>query len=201
IWGWSVVAGNKRPFEGTVEQKGAEWVFTAREPGNDPHDGVFAGRFSGTSLSGGWESNDKKAKIPSRSYQLRRRAFRYDPAVLLDGGSEEFQEATWDEMIDKGEVLSEAAFTLNASTKELKASDLENLYKADLEILRNTIYARHGYSFRNARIRAAFDHSVSWYMPVSTDVTAQLTAIELKNIALLKRYEGHAQKYYDSFGR
>jgi hypothetical protein len=75
------------------------------------------------------------------------------------------------------------------------------MYKADLEVLRNSIYARHGYSFKNPRMRTMFDQLVPWYMPVATDVTSQLTAVEKQNIALIKRYETHASKYYDSFGR
>jgi hypothetical protein len=38
-------------------------------------------------------------------------------------------------------------------------------------------------------------------MPVSLNVENELTEIEKKNIDLLKRYENHADKYYDEFGR
>jgi hypothetical protein len=38
-------------------------------------------------------------------------------------------------------------------------------------------------------------------MPVSTDVRTKLTDTELKNIDLIKRYEEHAEKYYDVYGR
>ncbi len=75
------------------------------------------------------------------------------------------------------------------------------MYKADLEILRNSIYARHGYSFKNKRIRYVFNHHVDWYIPVSIDVRAKLTPLEVANIDLIKRYEGHADRYYDTFGR
>ena len=202
IYGWSLVAGNGRPFQGTVQREGANWVFTAREPGNDAHDGTFSGRFVDSTLAGSWAAFDPKVKIPRRRFDLQRRRFRYNPAAMLDASAKGyFNEATYDEKKEEGEMLSDAVFELNASTQTLKPSDLENLYKGDLEILRNTVYARHGYSFRNARIRSAFDQSVEWYMPVSADVTAQLTPLELKNIALIKRYEGHAEKYYDSFGR
>ena len=88
----------------------------------------------------------------------------------------------------------------NASLSLLETEDVETRYKADLEVLRNAIYARHGYSFRNPRMRALF-HYVEWYIPVSVDVTGQLTETEKKNIALIKRYETHAGKYYDAFGR
>ena len=50
-------------------------------------------------------------------------------------------------------------------------------------------------------MRTLFDNAITWYMPVSTDVTSLLTETEKKNIALIKRYEAHAEKYYDVFGR
>lgn len=75
------------------------------------------------------------------------------------------------------------------------------MYKTDLEIIRNTIYARHGYSFKKRKIRTIFDRHLEWYIPFSIDVSKELTEIEQKNIALIKRYEKHAETYYDSFGR
>ena len=75
------------------------------------------------------------------------------------------------------------------------------MYQGDLEVMRNSIYARHGYSFRNRRMRFLFDQLVDWYMPVSVNITGELTDLEKKNIDLLKRYEAHAEKYYDVFGR
>jgi hypothetical protein len=109
---------------------------------------------------------------------------------------------TADQNYDSGEFerLTEDVRKFNASTTLLKKADVENMKRGDLEVMRNAIYARHGYSFRNRRMRYLFDR-VEWYMPVSTDIRAQLTEIEKQNIDLLKRYEEHAEKYYDYFGR
>ena len=90
---------------------------------------------------------------------------------------------------------------LNASTDILSNQDIENLNKGELEILRNMIYARHGYSFKNRKMRYFFDSWIDWYIPVSTDIRAKLTDLEKKNIDLIKRYEQHAERYYDYFGR
>ncbi len=38
-------------------------------------------------------------------------------------------------------------------------------------------------------------------MHISTDVRNELTELEKKNIDLIKRYEEHAEKYYDEYGR
>ncbi len=102
---------------------------------------------------------------------------------------------------DLAEFLTEDAIKFNASKTQLRKEDVENMHKGDLEVIRNAIYARHGYSFKNRRMRYLFDRSVDWYMPVSTNVSQQFTALERKNIDLLKRYEQHAASYYDSFGR
>lgn len=75
------------------------------------------------------------------------------------------------------------------------------MLKSDMEILRNSIYARHGYSFKTRKMRYVFDTYVDWYIPMSTDVSKELTPLEQENIALLKRYEQHAETYYDTFGR
>ncbi len=102
---------------------------------------------------------------------------------------------------DREESLTEDVLSFNASNEELKKEDIENMYKGDLEVMRNAIYARHGYSFKNRKMRFIFDSSVDWYMPVSTDIRDDLTDLERKNIDLLKRYEEHAGRYYDVFGR
>ncbi len=71
----------------------------------------------------------------------------------------------------------------------------------DLALMRNTIYARHGYAFKTRKYRYYFERKVDWYIPFSTDVRNTFTPIEKDNIELLKRYEKHARDYYDTFGR
>lgn len=50
-------------------------------------------------------------------------------------------------------------------------------------------------------MRYFFDNYIDWYMPVNTDIRNSLTDIEKRNIELLKRYEEHAENYYDEYGR
>jgi len=97
-------------------------------------------------------------------------------------------------------MLTKDVMAFNASNTLLKKENVENMYKGDLQVMRNSIYARHGYSFKTRKMRYVFDQ-IDWYTPVSTDVRDDLTDLEKKNIALIKRYEGHAEAYYDSFGR
>ena len=84
--------------------------------------------------------------------------------------------------------------------EKLDKLDVENMHKGDLEVMRNSIYARHGYSFKNRKMRYVFNH-VDWYVPMFTDIRENLTTLEKENIALMKRYEQHAERYYDTFGR
>lgn len=208
IKGHSVVAGSKRPFEGTID---ADYNVVASEPGDDKYDGVFTFQYSSQTqkVSGTWKANDSKLAVTERSYQLEKKIFTYDPNILIaELGSAEDEEYPFGHLIenqDDSEIELERvtwdAVKINASNKLLKKEDIENLYKSDLEIIRNSMYARHGYSFRNRKMRYFFDSYVDWYIPTSIDITNDLTEIEKKNEELIKRYEEHAEAYYDYFGR
>lgn len=204
VKGHSVVAGNKRPFSGTYTMdKAGDYIIKAKEPGDDKYDGTF--EFvcvpKDKVVQGRWIANNKKLAVAARSFNLKRKDFEYNPALQLkDRPYGELVSSQQDFDAD-GEFLTSDAYKFNASTDILNKEDIENMYKGDLEIMRNTIYARHGYSFKNRKMRFFFDSYVDWYMPVSTDIRSELTELELANIDLLKRYEQHAGRYYDSFGR
>src|SRR5690349_3465369 len=58
IEGRSIVGGNDRPFKGTISEKDGIFQIEAREPGDDPNDGVFKFEFARNSpntLEGSWE--------------------------------------------------------------------------------------------------------------------------------------------------
>jgi hypothetical protein len=204
LFGHSVVAGNDRLFSGSITREGDKLQVVAREPGDDHYDGVFTFTIypKTNSISGNWEANNKKLAVPKREYDLEKQLFVYDPnqalteEVMFTGLYEKYPKFE-----DREEGLTEDVFKFNASSERLKKEDIENMYKGDLEVMRNAIYARHGYSFKNRKMRFIFDNLVHWYMPVSTDIRSDLTDLERKNIDLLKRYEEHADRYYDVFGR
>ena len=77
-----------------------------------------------------------------------------------------------------------------ASERLLTASDLQGLSKNDLKIMRNEIFARHGYIFQTQDMKSYFRNQ-SWYSPQSSNVTAKLSNIEIKNIELIKGYENN----------
>jgi hypothetical protein len=83
-----------------------------------------------------------------------------------------------------------------ASLRLLVDSDVNNAYKEDLQEMRNEIYARHGFCFKNSTWQFQFETS-DWYIPYSVDVTKDLTDIEKKNISLIKKYEKTAKEDED----
>ena len=87
-----------------------------------------------------------------------------------------------------------------ASAKVLGMPDVENLMKNELEIMRNEIFARHGYLFPKKEMREYFENQ-DWYVGVSADIKDQLTSLEKKNIALILRLEHYADEHGDDFGR
>ena len=173
VTGYSIVAGNERAFSGSWSQIDGDFAVVVKEPGDDKHDGVF--RFTwlkkSKSLLGEWEPNDPK--IGKRKFNLPARVFKHNP---------------------------KAGQYPQSSGKRLTEADVENMKPAELRVMRNEIYARHGYSFKLADMRAHFD-KLDWYMPMAIDITTKLTATEKKNAELIKRYEKYSEEYYDAFGR
>ncbi len=214
VFGHSVVAGNDRPFEGTLTQDaGGAVTFAVREPGDNRYDGAFDFVIDDGVLTGAWQAYEK-IEIPRRTYALRRRDFAYDPGVRLERREafvdwnrfretaevEEIDGDTYEWMERTYAASTPAAFELNASAGRLTEAQVANLKRGDLVIIRNAIYARHGYSFRERPLRVFFDQQ-DWYIPVHADITSDFTPVELANIKLLLRYEGNAAEYYDRFGR
>ena len=87
-----------------------------------------------------------------------------------------------------------------ASQRLLKPADVENMMKEDLQFMRNEIFARHGFCFNKKELRQMFEME-DWYVPNTVDIRGLLTAIEKKNIDLIKRYEKYAEEYGDEYGR
>lgn len=172
--GYSIVAGNERAFSGAWQTVPVGIAFIGKEPGDHAQDGIFTLLFDSSAkvLYGTWQSQNKK-KPETVQLTLQRREFKYDKKV-----------GTYPQ----------------GSTRVLKVADVENLRQNELRLMRNEIYARHGYSFS---IRDMQEHFAKqdWYMPCALDIKDQLTQTELKNEALIRRYENYGAEYYDRFGR
>jgi len=74
----------------------------------------------------------------------------------------------------------------------LKEADLEGLSAEELRLMRNEIFARHGYIFKDKTLTEYFS-KFDWYKPVHEDVTAMLSETEQKNSELIKMIEAKAK--------
>jgi hypothetical protein len=223
VFGHSVVAGNHRPFEGTMQKKPANsYSFAVREPGDDKYDGAFDftiivdknGTKSVRLLEGTWKAF-KKINIQKRKYQLQPANYAYNADQILEYNKRyidwskkksrvekiEYDDGEFEDWIhNEFSTATDKIYKINASNTLLTKADVENLKQGDLVVIRNTIYARHGYSFKNRPLRIFFD-AQSWYIPVKADIKSEFSDIEKKNIQLLLKYEKNAKQYYDYFGR
>ena len=216
VWGQSIVNGNQRPFQGIFNDKTNHFVLD--EPGSDKTDGRFEVNLSADSLTGKWVAFDKsKVKASTKTVKLIKKTFVYNPNFMLDPEttdlvdwwtSKEVKSSYKDEETGNTETYSnslnrsgtDAIFQINGSKKSLTEKELKNLRKLDLEIIKNAIYARHGYSFKKQTFRSFFEQT-DWYIPVSNDVEKDLTSMEKSNIKMLSRFIAYAEDKYDSFGR
>ncbi len=74
------------------------------------------------------------------------------------------------------------------SERVLSPDDLSGLSKWDLKIMRNEIFARHGFIFKTNDMRSYFA-AQTWYQGTNDDVNNMLSDIETRNVALIKRFE------------
>lgn len=215
VKGHTIVAGNKRDFNGTITRKESMFTMKLDEPGDDKYDGSFQIEMNSNKklLTGKWKAY-KNIEINKRKFNLSKKIFKYNPNQQLESqglyadwnklkdeeGFDYNDDGIIDEIQTSFSSATEIIYSLNASSQLLVKKDVENLKKGDLIIIRNTIFARHGYSFKKRPLRLFFD-AQDWYMPLDTDVAADLTEIEKKNIQLLLKYEKNAAEYYDYFGR
>lgn len=214
VYGQSIVNGNQRPFRGVFNDSNKSFILD--EPGNDKTDGRFEVSLNADSLTGKWVAFDKSAvKIATKNLKLIKKDFVYNPNFMLDPHTDlvdwtnpkEFAQKYTDDngkevkyMSEKNRIASDAVFKINASKQKLAEKDLKNLRKIDLEIIKNSVFARHGYSFKKETYRYFFEQT-DWYIPVSSNVDEELSPLEKENVALLNRFTKYAEDKYDYFGR
>lgn len=201
VIGHSVVAGNDRPFHGTITQENNTKTYVVNEPGDDKYDGIFTFQIQGDSLLvGKWRAYNSKLEISKRKYELAKKQFNYDPNIALQNTSRYINWTKSKANSSEFETSTDKIFEINASNTLLTEQDIKKLSKGDLYVIRNAIYARHGYSFKKRPLRVFFD-AQDWYIPVYNDIRNDFTEVEKQNIALLLKAEKHAKTYYDYFGR
>jgi hypothetical protein len=173
--GYTVCAGNFRPISGTVKSSNdSTFSFDMNEPGTDQYDGhfEFVIHTGSKEMEGSW-SPFKKGAATAKKFTLKKTDYHYS---------------------------MEHGIFPEASSRLLNEEDVNNFTKEDLEVMRNEIYARHGYSFKDKAMRSYFD-TTSWYVPMGIDIRQNLTDLEVQNIDLIYTYETYQEENYDDYGR
>ncbi|WP_262150211.1 YARHG domain-containing protein [Chryseobacterium foetidum] len=214
VYGQSIVNGNQRPFRGIFNETSNSFILD--EPGNDKTDGRFEVKIYKDSMSGSWAAYKKTGiNVPVKQLKLAKKEFAYNPNFMLNEDSDlidwenprDFKEKYTDDdgktesyTTSKNRFASDAVFKINASKQKLAEKDLKNLRKLDMEIIKNAVFARHGYAFKKPTYRYFFEQT-DWYIPVSNNVDDQLSKLEKDNVVLLNRFIKYAEDKYDHFGR
>ncbi len=72
--------------------------------------------------------------------------------------------------------------------QQLAVGQIERMSRRDLRLLRNTIYARHGYQFRSELLNSYFD-STDWYKSRADFHAKDLSAVDQRNLKLVRSVE------------
>jgi len=174
VTGYSVCAGNDRDMQGkySINEDGS-FYFELDEPGDNKYDGSFKFNLyvQNQTIQGSWDPY--KDIVKSKNYLLKKRQYQYN--------------------VNNGDYSYVSQRYLNQ--EELLGFDLDELGE-----MRNEIYARYGYSFKNKSWRDYFEKQ-DWYIPTRLDIRDKITKVETKNIALIKDLEEYWDIGYDDFGR
>ena len=76
-----------------------------------------------------------------------------------------------------------------ACEHHLTEDDLAGMSKKELCLVRNWIFARHGYIFNTAKMRRYFEQQPC-YKGLCADVTSRLSEAEKYNINFIKEHDG-----------
>jgi hypothetical protein len=86
-------------------------------------------------------------------------------------------------------VSNDGGYYHITSSRLLTEEDIKGFSKSDLKIMRNEIFARHGYIFRDPMLQEYFSQ-MPWYTPQQADISQiALSIVEQNNVLFIKRYE------------
>jgi len=209
VKGHTVIAGKVRFFKCIMVEIGSRYQFSFKGGSDEKGIGTYNfGILKGESvMTGRWDAGDENT---AHAFKLTKNLFKYDPDTKLTNQPyvDFAKSKTVTEKVDDTTSYRQERYfstsddvkKYNASTEELSIEYLSKLKKADLLIIRNSIFARHGYTFKKPLLSFYFSQQ-PWYVPISSDVNKELTDIEKKNLELIKPYEKYAEEYYGAFGR
>lgn len=86
-------------------------------------------------------------------------------------------------------VSNDGGYYHITSSRLLTEEDIKGFSKSDLKIMRNEIFARHGYIFRDPMLQEYFSQ-MPWYTPQQADISQiALSIVEQNNVLFIQRYE------------
>ena len=74
------------------------------------------------------------------------------------------------------------------SLRKLQEPELTNYNKEELKMMRNEIFAFHGYKFKSEDLKKYFSEQ-KWYKPIENNEKIGLNSIEKYNVALIRKIE------------
>ena len=92
---------------------------------------------------------------------------------------------------DIEETTADVGFENIIFERKLNETDTDNMTKEEMYILRNMIYARHGYKFKNVELQEYFS-MFSWYNATTEDASTiynELSEIEKYNVDFIRNHE------------
>lgn len=212
IKGKSVFQGVEKPLKGFLTETKDSLQVTLKDAEADKNGGTYTLKIKNNALNGNWKPNKKNTNVTLiKLYNFKKRQFSYNAKLMLLPTITEKDEMPYELYVDylTKDTKNEGTFRdadenivtkINSSTTKLVENDLKKYKKIDLEILRNTIYARHGLIFKDAVTRQFFNRT-TWYIPFESSVDSKLTPLEKENIIILQKFEKYATDNYDNFGR
>ncbi|MDD7299222.1 YARHG domain-containing protein [Fibrobacter intestinalis] len=134
--------------------------------------GFCKGNYKNDEKDGVWDENGEKIRYKNGK-------------VVSESNNKEQPKETFTN--SSHPVIGEALFE-NLSKHRLSGSDLSSYTKSELRILRNSIFAKHGYIFKSEDLKMYFSQ-FEWYKPEFNNVNHKLNSVEKENIKILKQAE------------
>lgn len=181
----TVTNNTDKPISGKDYEITYAYSYWTCSDGSSP-DGHTTGKRPGVDLAPGASA---QINIAIMDYGLKNVALKYNvPEVNLLAGMNLYKGNEYQEYLNDASNNDQETSYDWLSTREAIPADLKNKSSEELRIMRNWIFARHGYIFQSPDLREYFS-KYSWYEPTSRNVTAQLNKIEKSNIELIQGYE------------
>ena len=114
-----------------------------------------------------------------------------DPVAVEAAEARQAMEEGIKELEEEEAKSEDEGYDSTLSERELTEEDLEGKTKKELELMRNSIYARYGYRFKRDDLFSHFSQ-FNWYNPTTSDMStvySSMSGIEKYNIDFIKKHE------------